>query len=137
VRVQPRLHEDAQPLAPEREPALALGRVLHEHVLEAAERALAVDGLGQLPLQLRVLDHRDVPLHPAVLLAGAHRIDAEVVRIRGDPRVHLRIGHTVDDAQHVARAEVEVRVDLGGVVLEGVFQRLPVDRDVAHDGPAG
>ena len=48
VRVEPGLHENAQTLAPERKPALALGGERHEHVFESAKRALAVDGDRQL-----------------------------------------------------------------------------------------
>src|SRR3954465_195172 len=100
MSAEPRLHEDPEPLAAEGEPPLALRRVGHEHVLEPSERALPVDRLTELRLKLRVLDHRDVALHPAVLLARAHRIDAEVVGVGSDARVHLWISDTIDDAQH-------------------------------------
>ena len=126
VRAEPRLHEGAQALAAEREPALALGAVGHQHVLEATERALAVDGLGELPPELGVVDHRDEALHPAVLLARAHRIDAQVVAVRGDAHVHLRIGDAVDHPQDLAGRQVQVAVNLRCVVLECVLQRLPV-----------
>src|SRR5690606_12755760 len=67
MRVQPRLHARAQALRSEDEPALAVHRVGHQHVLEAAERALSVDRAHELVVQLRILDRGDEALHPAVL----------------------------------------------------------------------
>src|SRR5690606_38362826 len=67
VCLEPGLHARAQALAAEREPPLPIERVRHEHVLEAAERALAVDGLHELVAELAVLDGRDEALHPAIL----------------------------------------------------------------------
>src|SRR5262249_31831763 len=89
VRVQPRLHEGAEALAPELEPALPLGRERHEHVLEPPERPLAVDRLTELSAEVEIVDHRNETLHPAVLLTRADRVDAEVVAVRRDPHMHL------------------------------------------------
>jgi hypothetical protein len=45
--------------------------------------------------------------------------------------VHLRVGHAVDDAQDLARRQVQIAVDLRRVVLEGVFERLPIHGHLA------
>jgi hypothetical protein len=46
--------------------------------------------------------------------------------------VHLRVGDAVHDAQHLPGGQVQVAVDFGGVVLEGVFERLPIDGHLAR-----
>jgi hypothetical protein len=46
--------------------------------------------------------------------------------------VHLGIGYAVDDAQHLARGQVQVAVHLGGVVLERIFERFPIDRHITR-----
>ena len=136
MSVQPRLHENAQPLTPKGEPSLALGAKRHEHVLEPSEGALAVDGDGELGAQFDVVDHRDVALHPAVLLARAHGIDAKVGGVGGDARMHLRIGDPIDDAKHFSRLQMQVTMDFRRIVLEGVLERLPIHGYAAQRGAA-
>jgi CRISPR/Cas system-associated exonuclease Cas4 (RecB family) len=52
--------------------------------------------------EILLFHHRDETLHPTVLLTRAHRLDAHVRGIRGDSRVHLRIGDAVHHADFTA-----------------------------------
>jgi hypothetical protein len=66
------------------------------------------------------------------LFAAADGRDAKVIAVGVDARVHLRVGHAVDDAEHVAGRKVQVAVHLGGVVFERVFEGFPIDRHLAQ-----
>jgi hypothetical protein len=118
-----------QELGAVREPALALGREAQQHVLEAAERALAVDRHDQALAQRRV-DHRaDEPLHPAVLLARRRRLDPqEAARVVVD---HLAAGRRFEvaggDRHDLAGGEVEEALGVGGVAFDGDLERVPVE----------
>src|SRR5262249_23774254 len=102
VRLEPTFHARAQTFAAERAPPLAIERVGHQHVLETAERALAVDRLNQLVAELALFDGRDEALHPPVLLARAHGLDAQVGGVVHHPLMHLRVGDAIDDADDFA-----------------------------------
>ena len=62
-------------------------------------------------------------------------IDAEVVRVGADPRMHLRIGDAVDDTKHFAGRQMKVAVHLGCIVFEGILERLPVHGYIADGRP--
>ena len=122
-----------------REPALALGGVGEQHVLEPAERALAVDRDDQ-PLAQRLVDDRaDELLHPAVLLARRRGLDAQEVAdvLRDLLAVDRRLGVTRGDRQDPTGGEVEVAVGVGGVALDGDLEGVPVEIDANGTARSG
>jgi hypothetical protein len=128
VRLQPRLHARSAAARCETEPPLAVEREAHEHVLEAPERPLAVDRRTRgVPRRSGSVDGRDEALHPAVLLARRHRVDAEVARNRS-----RCAGASRDRPRRRPRGAPRRSRGAGscgprGVVLEGVLEGLPRD----------
>src|SRR5712691_1724288 len=79
---QPLPRRRAQALRAEREPALALGQKVEQHVLESPESAAAVQGDLQPIPQPRIAHRPGELFHPAVLDARAERLDMDQVSRR-------------------------------------------------------
>jgi hypothetical protein len=126
--VEPAVDVDVQEVGAVGEPPVALHGVRQEHVLEAAERSLAVDGEHQALAQRFVLHRGHEPLHPAVLLARRGRVEVDEAAFGAADELALLLvlGSAVDDGHHLSGLEVQVAVGLGGVVLEGGLEGRPI-----------
>src|SRR5262249_37471641 len=132
--LQPLLHVPVEQVAAVAEPALPLDRVVEEHVLEAPERALAVDGDHQPLAQRLVGPAGDEALHPPFRLAAAGRLTP---REGLPPRLHLGpllgvVDRALLHGHDVPGPQIEEALRLRRVALESSLEIGPVDGYDAH-----
>ena len=119
--LDPGLDVKVQQIRPVGKPALALGREREQHVLEPAERALAVDGHQQALAQRRIRHgrRRTAPSSGTARATTRDRrvgIDSGLVGHLGATSSGVRLA--LDDREQVAVLEVEEALLVGRVAFE-------------------
>jgi hypothetical protein len=139
VLLEPLLDVPVEQLGPVREPALALGRIGEQDVLEPTERTLAVDRDDQTLAQGLIGDRADELLHPAVLLTGGGRLYPQVITdVLGDLlTVEQRLGVTRGDRDDPPGRQIEIAVGVGRITFDRDLEGIPVEIDANRAAGCG